>query len=69
MAAKRPVKHDTGRDREMADADSAVAGLFLQKQTVASGDTVTIPAGYHATVGSGFTIEGDLVLDGDMTIL
>ena len=53
----------------MADVDSAVAGLFLQKQVVESGDTVTIPSGYHATVGSGFTIEGDLVLDGDMTVL
>ena len=67
--AVRPIKHASGRDSEMADVDSAVAGLFLQKQVVESGDTVTIPSGYHATVGSGFTIEGDLILDGDMTVL
>jgi hypothetical protein len=37
--------------------------------TVDDGDTLTIPAGHQMIVGSGYAVEGDLVVDGELVVV
>lgn len=69
MASKRAIKSASGRHTEMADADTVVAGFHAQIQTVASGQTMNVPAGYSVAVVGALTVDGDLQLDGDMAVI
>jgi hypothetical protein len=69
MSSKRAIKQEAGRHTEMADADTVIAGLHAQRQSVDSGSTVVVPAGYGVSLPGPFTINGTLQLDGDMVVI
>lgn len=43
-------------------------GMF-QKQSVATGETLTVPVGYSMVVAGDFSVVGDLVVNGDMRVM
>lgn len=46
-----------------------VRGFFMQRNTVEVNETVTIPAGHQMIVADNLTIDGAVVVDGDLHII
>lgn len=68
MSNRVPLVNVSGRTKELPSGDGIPASGLFQKQSVATGDTLTVPAGY-GMVTQNFVIDGDLVLDGDVVFL
>jgi hypothetical protein len=73
VAERRALVLVNGRVQELPSGDTLAGGgttdYPMIKDTVDDGDTVTITAGYQMIVGSGFTVDGELVIDGELVVV
>lgn len=72
MATRKPLVHIAGRIQELPAGDSISSSDWpLVKNSVAAGETLTIPAGYQLVCGASFTINDTGLVDnhGDLVIV
>ena len=69
MSNLKPIADVAGRATEATANDLLLSAGALVKQSVDSGQTLTIPNGYCLSVVGPYTINGDIVVSGDLMVI